>query len=114
MTTPLKNVIMAVDGVTEVFPARNLWQRLPARAASVLQRQGTETEDAALVDVRDRDGRTEVTVRVGVSSDARTPDVVRGVAAAIRKHFAPADVSATVTVARIAPADPVPAGSQDA
>ncbi|TDT79281.1 hypothetical protein DFO47_10577 [Arthrobacter sp. AG258] len=114
MTTPLKNVVMAVDGVTEVFPARSLWQRLPARAASVLNPRAAEPENDALVDVRDQDGRTEVTVRVGVSSEARTPDVVRGVAAAVRKHFAPADVSVKVTVARIAPAGPVAAGSHDA
>ncbi|WP_285248406.1 hypothetical protein [Pseudarthrobacter sp. efr-133-R2A-89] len=114
MTTPLKNVVMAVDGVTEVFPARTLWQRLPARAVAVLNRQGTEPEDDALVDVRDQDGRTQVTVRVGVSAEARTPDVVRGVAAAVRKHFAPADVSVKVTVARIAPAGPVQDGSHDA
>ena len=112
MTTPLKNVIMAVDGVTEVFPARSLWQRLPARAVSVLQRPGAEPEDGELVDVRDLDGRTEVAVRVGVSAAARTPDVVRGVAAAVRKHLAPAEVSVKVTVARIAAADPVPAGSK--
>lgn len=104
MSTSLHQAIMAVDGVTEVFPARNLWQRLPGRAASLLQRNNADADDSALVEVRDLGGRTEVNVRIGVSPDARTPEVVRAVAAAIRNHLSPADVSVKVTVVRIAPA----------
>lgn len=109
MTTALQDAIMAVDGVTEVFPARNLWQRLPKRAASLLQRKNAD--DTPLVELRDEDGRTRAVVRIGVSPDARTPEVVRAVAAAVRSHLAPAHVAVQVTVARIAPA--LPAASQD-
>ncbi|HKU03867.1 MAG TPA: hypothetical protein VJQ80_13745 [Arthrobacter sp.] len=101
MTTALQEAIMAVDGVTEVFPARNLWQRLPGTAASLLQRHSADA--APLVEVREESGRTEATVRIGVSSDARTPEVVRAVAAAVRGHLAPGVVAVKVTVVRITP-----------
>nr|WP_217509305.1 hypothetical protein [Pseudarthrobacter sp. C4D7] len=101
---------MAVDGVTEVFPARNLWQRLPGRAASLLQRNAADAPP--LVEVREESGRAEATVRIGVSPDARTPDVVRAVAAAVRNHLAPEKVAVQVTVVRIAAGDP-PAASQE-
>lgn len=100
MTTALQQAIMAVDGVTEVFPAQNLWQRLPGRAASLLQRNNADA--APLVEIRDEGGRAQAVVRIGVSPDARTPEVVRAVAAAVRRHFTPGEVSAKVTVVRIA------------
>ncbi|MFF2345628.1 hypothetical protein [Pseudarthrobacter sp. NPDC058119] len=101
MSTALQEAIMAVDGVAEVFPARNLWQRLPGRAASLLHQHSADA--APLVEVREEAGRTEVTVRIGVSSDARTPEVVRAVAAAVRRHLAPGEVAVKITVVRITP-----------
>ncbi|MDE8587406.1 hypothetical protein [Arthrobacter sp. NQ4] len=109
MTTALQQAIMAVDGVTEVFPARTLWQRLPGQAASLLQRNNADAPP--LVEVREDGGRTEATVRIGVSPDARTPEVVRAVAAAVRSHLAPGNVAVQVTVVRIAAGSP-PAGRE--
>jgi hypothetical protein len=109
----LRAAVLGVEGVTDVFPSRPLWQRLPAGALSLLQQaagqqgagnQGAgDPDDGPLVEAR-ADGRaTDVTVRIGVGADARTPDVVRAVAAVVRAHFAPAEVSVKVTVARISP-----------
>ncbi|ACL41227.1 hypothetical protein Achl_3266 [Pseudarthrobacter chlorophenolicus A6] len=104
----LRAAVLGVEGVTDVFPSRPLWQRLPAGALSLLQQaagqQGAgDPDDGPLVEAR-ADGRaTDVTVRIGVGADARTPDVVRAVAAVVRNHFAPAEVSVKVTVARISP-----------
>ena len=106
MTNPLQAAILAVDGVTEVFPARNLWQRLPGRVASLMQPGNDGAGDAQLVEARDVGGRTEVNVRIGVSPDARTPDVVRAVAAAVHSSLSPAEAAVKVTVVRIAPARP--------
>lgn len=104
MTNPLQAAILAVDGVTEVFPARNLWQRLPGRVASVVHPGNDGAGDAQLVEVRDEGGRTEVHVRIGVSPDARTPDVVRAVAAAVHGSLSPTKAAVSVTVVRIGPA----------
>lgn len=104
MTSPLQAAILAVDGVTEVFPARNLWQRLPGQVASLVQPGEDAAGDGQLVEVRDVGGRTEVNVRIGVSPDARTPDVVRAVAAAVHSSLSPAEAGVKVTVVRIAPA----------
>ncbi|WJH24005.1 hypothetical protein [Pseudarthrobacter defluvii] len=104
MTSLLQAAILAVDGVTEVFPARNLWQRLPGRVASLVQPCEDAAGDGQLVEVRDVGGRTEVNVRIGVSPDARTPDVVRAVAAAVHSSLSPAEAAVKVTVVRIAPA----------
>ncbi|WP_045731035.1 hypothetical protein [Pseudarthrobacter chlorophenolicus] len=113
----LRAAVLRVEGVTDVFPSRPLWQRLPAGALSLLQQaagqrgagdrstgqQGGDPDDGPLVEARADGSATDVTVRIGVGADARTPDVVRAVAAAVRAHFAPAQVSVKVTVARISP-----------
>ncbi len=109
----LRAAVLGVEGVTDVFPSRPLWQRLPAGALSLLQQatgqqgagdQGAgDPDDGPLVEARADGSATDVTVRIGVGADARTPDVVRAVAAVVRAHFAPAEVSVKVTVARISP-----------
>lgn len=109
----LRAAVLGVEGVTDVFPSRPLWQRLPAGALSRLQQaarqqgagdQGAgDPDDGPLVEARADGSATDVTVRIGVGADARTPDVVRAVAAVVRTHFAPAEVSVKVTVARISP-----------
>jgi len=109
----LRAAVLGVEGVTDVFPSRPLWQRLPAGALSLLQQaarqqgagdQGAgDPDDGPLVEARADGSATDVTVRIGVGADARTPDVVRAVAAVVRTHFAPAEVSVKVTVARISP-----------
>lgn len=104
MTEDLKNAILAVDGVTDVFPARHLLQRLPGKAAALLHGNSAGTVDEPGVDPRTDGGRLEAVVRIGVSSDARTPDVVRAVAAAVRNHLGRADMAVKVTAVRIAPA----------
>lgn len=96
----LRAVVLGVDGVTAVFPSRPLWQRLPAGALSLLQGGAADAEDGPLVEGGGT-GPLQVTVRLGVSDSARTPDVVRAVASAVRGHLAPAEVSVSVTVARI-------------
>ena len=104
MTNTLQTAILAVDGVTDVYPARNLWQRLPGQVASLVQSGNGGAGDAQLVELRNEDGRVEASVRIGVSPDARTPDVVRAVAAAVRSSLAPGEAAVKVTVVRIAPA----------
>ena len=109
MSSALEEAIMGVDGVTEVFPARNLWQRLPGRAASLLQRNSDAAGPEPLIEVREENGSTHAVVRIGVSAEARTPEVVRAVAAAVRSSLSPDHVAVKVTVVRIAPAPAVTA-----
>lgn len=117
----LRRVILAVPGVTEVFPSRPLWQRLPARAAALITSDELQDQDLPLVEKRSDGGPTEVSVRIGVSAGKSgapglsgvpgtpgtpgtlgTPDVARAVAAAVRNHFSPEQVVARVSVVRIA------------
>lgn len=99
----LRRIILSVPGVTEVFPSRPLWQRLPARAAALITRDEPQDQDLPLVEKRSDGGPSEVSVRIGVSAGAPgTPGVARAVAAAVRNHFAPDQVVARVSVVRIA------------
>ncbi|KNH13395.1 hypothetical protein ACU18_18550 [Arthrobacter sp. ZBG10] len=114
----LRRVILAVPGVTEVFPSRPLWQRLPARAAALITSDEPQDQDLPLVEKRSDGGPTEVSVRIGVSAGKSgapglsgapgtpgilgTPEVARAVAAAVRNHFSPEQVVARVSVVRIA------------
>lgn len=99
----LRRIILSVPGVTEVFPSRPLWQRLPARAAALITRDEPQDQDLPLVEKRSDGGPSEVSVRIGVSAGAPgTPEVARAVAAAVRNHFAPDQVVARVSVVRIA------------
>jgi len=99
----LRRIILSVPGVTEVFPSRPLWQRLPARAAALITRDEPQDQDLPLVEKRSDGGPSEVSVRIGVSAGVPgTPEVARAVAAAVRNHFAPDQVVARVSVVRIA------------
>lgn len=49
MTNTLQAAILAVDGVTDVYPARNLWQRLPGQVASLVQPSNGAPGDAQLL-----------------------------------------------------------------
>lgn len=101
LPTELRQVVLSVAGVKSVYPWRPLWQRLPGQAAALLTNTEAEVEDVPLVETF-ADGPTEVSVRVGVSSDARTPAVVRAVSAAVRTHLEPEQVAVKVVVVRIA------------
>jgi hypothetical protein len=92
----LQEVILAVDGVTTVYPARPLWQTIAGAARSAA---GAATPSP--VDVTESGTGTVVTTvkaRIGVSRAYPAPDVARAVAAAVRRHFSPQPVSVEVAI----------------
>ncbi|WP_237563442.1 hypothetical protein [Arthrobacter sp. H-02-3] len=95
----LREIILAVDGVTTVYPARPLWQTIAGAARSAL---GGATPSP--VDVTEAGTGTAVTTvkaRIGVSGAYPAPDVARAVAAAVRQHFSPQPVSVEVAIVHI-------------
>lgn len=97
LAAELTEVILAVDGVVEVYPAQPLWK---TAVDAVLNSLGAAAE-ASPVTVRDTDGGPEIHARIAVSGDHSTPDVTRSVAAAVRSHLDPIAATVRITVARV-------------
>ena len=95
----LQAIILAVDGVTTVYPARPLWQTTAGAARSAV---GGATPSP--VDVTESGTGTAVTTvkaRIGVSGANPAPDAARAVTAAVRRHFSPQPVSVDVAIVHI-------------
>lgn len=94
------DVIMAVDGVTAVYPARAGWQNLAGAALGAVT--GVQPPAVLVLPAAGDDSTAaEVRTRIGVSSAHRAPDVCRDVASAIRHHCHPLSVTVDVQVAAI-------------
>jgi hypothetical protein len=92
----LREVILAVDGVAEVYPARPLWQTIAGAARSAVT---GEPLPAVLVEFAG--AAAVVRTRVGVSGVLPAPDVARAVAAAIRTHLGPQPATVQVQIVQI-------------
>lgn len=97
LAAELTEVILAVDGVVEVYPAQPLWK---TAVGAVLNSLGAVAEPSP-VTVRDTDAGLEIHARIAVSGRHSTPDITRSVAAAVRRHVEPAFATVRITVARI-------------
>lgn len=97
LAAELTEVILAVDGAVEVYPAKPLWK---TAVGAVLNSLGAIAE-ASPVTVRDTDAGPEIHARIAVSGDHSTPEVSRSVAAAVRSHLDPVAATVHITVARI-------------
>ena len=92
----LREVILAVDGVSEVFPARPLWQNIAGAARSAVT-----GEPLPVVHVEFGGEAVDVMTRVGVSTLRPAPDVARSVAAAVRAHLSPRSATVRVQIVQI-------------
>ena len=100
----LREVILAVDGVTEVYPARPLWQTIAGAARSAVT---GDPLPAVLVEFA---GDTaHVRTRIGVSGARPAPDVARFVAGAIREHLGPRPATVQVQIVQVR-SEATPAG----
>ena len=96
LAAELERVILAVDGVTDVYPARPLWQSIAGAARSAV----TGAPPTA-IQVEPAGTAAEVRARIGISGVRPAPDVARAVAAAVRAHLSPRTVTVRVQVALI-------------
>lgn len=96
LAAELRDVILAVDGVSDVFPARPLWQNIAGAA-----RSAATGEPLPVVHVEVGGEAVDVMTRVGVSTVRPAPEVARSVAAAVRGHISPRTATVRVQVVQV-------------
>lgn len=101
LAAELRDVILDVDGVAEVFPARPLWQNIAGAARSAVT-----GEPLPVVQVEFDGEAVDVLTRIGVNTARPAPAVVRSVAAAIREHLGPRTATVRVQLVQVRHAEP--------
>ncbi|MFE4195588.1 hypothetical protein ACFRJ9_06970 [Paenarthrobacter sp. NPDC056912] len=91
----LLGVVLAVDGVTSVFPAQPMWQSIAGAALSAVT-----GDPIPLVGVDDGD-TLAVKVRIGVGTSRPAPAACREVADAVRSYLLPRAAAVDVSVVKI-------------
>ena len=95
-SSELQAVILAVDGVTALFPAQPLWQSIVGAAVSAVSGEAVPP----VVVATGPDGVT-VKARIGVDAVHQAPDVVRSVARAVRHYVHPRRCTVEVVVVQL-------------
>lgn len=96
LAAELQDLIMAVDGVTEIYPARPHWQTIAGTARAAVTGAPLPAVHADLAGAG-----AEVRTRIGIGGVRPAPDVARAVAAAVRAHLSPRTVTVRVQIAQI-------------
>lgn len=92
----LAQIVLGVDGVSTLFPARPLWQSLAGAAL-----QAVTGDTLPLVGVSETPDAVSVKVRIGVAAGHPAPAVARAVAQSIRNGLRQPAAAVEVSVVKI-------------
>lgn len=96
LAAELQQLVMAVDGVSALYPAHPLWQTIAGAAFSAVT--GAPLPPVAVAESGDG---VKIKLRLGVGAPHSAPHVARAVASAIRQHLGPRPCAVEVAVVQI-------------